>query len=94
MIRGITSGLRGLFLVVAAMLIAPPCIGSGLLVWGPSASDTALSGATVAEPKTPAHAMFSNPAGLALFDETTADFSTAYAVGTSRVEASMPPDYD
>jgi long-subunit fatty acid transport protein len=38
--------------------------------------------------------MFSNPAGLALFDETTADFSTAYAVGKSRVEASMPPGYD
>jgi len=85
---------RGLFLVVAAMLIARPCIASGLLVWSPSASDTALSGSTVAEPNTPTHAIFSNPASLVLFGETTADFSTAYAVGESRVEASMPPGYD
>jgi long-subunit fatty acid transport protein len=80
--------------VAAAIIIARPGLASGLLVWSPSASDTALSGATVAEPKTPTQAMFSNPAALAIFGETTADFSTAYAVGKSRVNASTPPDYD
>ena len=85
---------RLLFFVAALTIIARPCIASGLLVWGPSASDTALSGSTVAEPKTPTGAMFSNPAALVLFGETTADFSTAYALGKSRVDASTPPDYD
>ncbi len=85
---------RLLFFVAAAIIIARPGLASGLLVWSPSASDTALSGATVAEPKTPTQAMFSNPAALAIFGETAADFSTAYALGMSRVNASTPPDYD
>ncbi len=88
------SSLGLLLFVTAALIFPQTCLASGLLAPSAGAPDTALFGSTVAEPKTPSGAMFSNPAGLTLFEETTADFSTAYSLGKSRVNASTPPDYD
>jgi len=82
------------FSVLAGLAFVRPCLASQLLTVGASAADVALSGATVGEPKTPAGAMFSNPAGLVLFDETTADFSAGISFAKTGVDASAPPAYE
>lgn len=85
----------GVFLVVAAfLLLARNSSASQLLAVAASAADTSLSGATVAEPKTPSGAMFANPAALTLFDDLTVDGSFALSPARTEVDASVPPDYD
>ena len=84
---------RTLFLI-AAWFLASPCTASQLLVSSTSARDTALSGSTVADPRTPSAAMFSNPAGLVLFDKTTVDGSTAFSFANTRMDVSAPSTYD
>jgi long-subunit fatty acid transport protein len=81
-------------LVVASWFLALPCSASQLLVSSTSARDNALSGSTVAEPRTPSAAMFSNPAGLVLFDDLTIDGTTAFSFGNARVDVSAPSTYD
>jgi len=86
--------LRGVLFVIAAWLCAWPCAASQLLVSSAGVPDTTLSGSTVAEPRTPSAAMFSNPAGLALFDETTVDSSAAFSFADTRVDVASPSTYD
>jgi long-subunit fatty acid transport protein len=88
------SSLGLLFFVTAALIFARPCPASQLLASSAGAPDTALSGSTVAEPRTPSAAMFSNPAGLSLFEETTFDSSAAFSFADTRVNASAPSTYD
>jgi len=82
-----------LLLLAAGLVLGQPCAASQLLAVAASAADTALSGATVAQPKTPTAALFANPAALALFDETTADGTAAIASARTEVDASLPPTY-
>ena len=86
--------IRRTLFIIAAWCFASPCTASQLLVSSTSARDTALSGSTVAEPRTPSAAMFSNPAGLVLFDETTVEGTTAFAFANPRVDVSAPSTYD
>ena len=86
--------LRLILFTLTGLAFTRPCLASQLLTVGASAADVALSGSTVAEPKTPAGAMFSNPAGLVLFDETTADFSAGISFAKTGVDASAPPAYE
>ncbi len=86
--------MRGALFVIAVWFCASPCIASQLLVSSAGVPDTALSGSTVAEPRTPSAAMFSNPAGLALFDKTTVDGSAAFSFADTRVDVSSPSTYD
>jgi long-chain fatty acid transport protein len=48
----------------------------------------------VAEPKTPSAAMFANPAGLTLFNETTVDVSSGFPIVHTKVDASSPSTYE
>jgi long-subunit fatty acid transport protein len=80
--------------MAAALIPAPPGLASQLLAIGSGAPDVTLSGATVAEPQTPSAAMFSNPAGLVLFDGMIADFSGGLGIGHTEVDASLPPTYN
>jgi len=86
--------VRRALLIVAVWFFASPGTASQLLVSSTSARDTALSGSTVAEPRTPSAAMFSNPAGLALFDTMTVDGSAAFALANPRMDVSAPSTYD
>jgi len=86
--------MRGVLFVIAAWFCASPCTASQLLVSSAGVPDTTLSGSTVAEPRTPSAAMFSNPAGLALFDQTTVDGSAAFSFADTRVDISSPSTYD
>ncbi len=86
--------VRRALLIVAVWFFASPGTASQLLVSSTSARDTALSGSTVAEPRTPSAAMFSNPAGLALFDTMTVDGSAAFAFANPRMDVSAPSTYD
>jgi long-subunit fatty acid transport protein len=82
-----------LLLLTTGLVLGRPCAASQLLAVAASAADTALSGATVAQPRTPTAALFANPAALALFDETTADGTAAIASARTEVDASLPPTY-
>jgi long-subunit fatty acid transport protein len=85
---------RGISFVFAVWFFALPCTASQLLVSSAGAPDTALSGSTVAEPRTPSGAMFSNPAGLGVFDRATVDTSIAFSFAKTRVDAAAPSTYD
>ena len=80
--------------MMAGLISAQSCFASQLLAVGASAADVALAGSTVAEPKTPAGAMFSNPAGLVLFERITADTSAGISAATTEIDASAPPAYE
>jgi len=67
---------------------------SQLLVPAIGVPDSAMSGATVATPLTPAAAAFSNPAGLTALEPGMAAGSFGLPVGHSRVHATAPPGYD
>ena len=85
----------GLILFVTAVLgFARPCTASQLLVPGSGAPDIALAGSTVAEPRTASGAMFSNPAGLSLFETTTFNSSLGFGFADARVNASSPSTDD
>jgi long-subunit fatty acid transport protein len=92
--KGEQSMLGRALLVIAVWFFASPCTASQLLVTSTSARDIALSGSTVAEPRTPSAAMFSNPAGLVLFDDLTVDGTTAFSFANPRVDVSAPSTYD
>jgi len=69
-------------------------MASQLLVPSAGVPDITLAGSTVAEPRTPSAAMFSNPAGLGLFDRVTVDTSIGVGFGKGRVDAPAPSTYD
>jgi len=88
------GAILGFLLGVTTLIAASPCAASQLLVPSAGTADTALSGATVAEPRTATGAMFSNPAALTLFDEITVNASTAVSFADARVNAPAPSPYD
>ncbi len=57
------------------------------------AGDTATNGTDIAEPVGPSGALFSNPAGLAVFDRTTAAGSFGVGFGQEQIRALGNPAY-
>lgn len=86
--------LRRIPFAIAVWFFALPCAASQLLVSSAGVPDVSLAGSTVAKPRTPSAAMFSNPAGLGLFDRATVDTSIAVSFADARVDAAAPSTYD
>lgn len=64
---------------------ATPGHTSALLPMSNGAADMSLSGTNIAEPLTPAGALFSNPAGLCAFEGTTVTGSLGYGFGSTKI---------
>jgi long-subunit fatty acid transport protein len=75
------------------LLVAGHAQASQLLVPAIGTPDSAMAGATVADPRTPSAAAFSNPAGLVHLEAGTVSFSIGVPVGHSAVRASQPAGY-
>jgi len=78
-------------------LLAPavsPVEASQLLVPAIGVPDSAMSGSTVATPRTPTAAAFSNPAGIVNLPDGAVSAALGVPVGHSRLHTSSPPDYD
>ncbi len=74
--------------VLLAMLMAPDSApASQLLAAGIGVVDSAMNGATVASPRGPSAAAFSNPAAITIFDSGAKSFSTAIFFGSDSVDA-------
>jgi len=67
---------------------------SQLLVAAVGAPDAAMNGATVATPRTPTAAAFSNPAGIVNLPPGSVSAAFGLPVGHSQVHATTPPGYD
>ncbi len=91
---------RGGLVAVSVSLVAGMSLGpvsawaSTLLITAVGAADNATQGTRIADPHTPAAALFENPAGLVGFTTATygTDFGAAY--GHGHIEASVPAGYD
>ncbi len=68
-------------------------LASNLLPPGVDSSDLPLQGSRVADPPTPAAALFANPAGLTQFDSTTIGTSIGVGYGASDLDASSTIGY-
>src|SRR5688572_9201326 len=93
------GSIRGAFVVAAALaggLLtgADRAQASQLLVPSIGTPDTAMSGATVASPLTPAAAAFSNPAGITELESGATSVSLGVPVGHSQLHTTSPPGYD
>lgn len=90
--RLLRSAAAGLLL--AAALAPAPVRASQLLAPAIGAADSATQGTRIADPYTPASALFENPAGLTGFAAFThgGDFGLAY--GRGEIDASAPDGYD
>lgn len=88
-------GLAFRFAIVALLLLPLPgrAFGSSLLSPAAGAADGALAGAVVAEPLSPLGAQFSNPAGLAGFEQKAMGLGLGLAYGKGVVTASDPSGY-
>ncbi|MFN2425909.1 MAG: OmpP1/FadL family transporter [Candidatus Binatia bacterium] len=80
--------------IFAAMAATPSAIASQLLVPSIGVPDSAMSGATVATPRTPSAAAFSNPAGIVNLEAGSVSTSIGVPVGHSRLHTTTPPGYD
>lgn len=67
---------------------------SQLLVPAIGTPDSAMQGATVASPRTPTAAAYSNPAGLTNLENGAVSAAFGVPVGHSNLHASTPPGYD
>lgn len=82
--------------VAAVGMLSLPLVAyaSQLLVPSIGVPDTAMGGATVASPKTPSAAAFSNPAGMVNLPDGAMSASIGVPVGHSRLHTTTPPGYD
>jgi long-subunit fatty acid transport protein len=77
-----------------ALLTPTPARASCLLTPAVGAADSATVGTRVADPPTPAAALFSNPAGLTDFDTLTHGGGLGVGYGRGRIDASMPAGFN
>jgi long-subunit fatty acid transport protein len=94
----ICAGLRflpGLLgsLVFVGLLVPDHAAGSSLLAASAGAPDAAVAGSSIAEPFSPVGAQFSNPAGLAKFEEAAMGTGLGLAYGRGEVTADVPAGY-
>jgi len=101
--RGSAASFRGLAarwtllgcLGAVSLLLRPvPVLASALLAPAVGTADGATQGTRIADPPSPAAALFANPAGLVQFDTITTNGDLGLGWGIGRIEASMPPTYD
>jgi long-chain fatty acid transport protein len=85
---------RALVPLIAVSLLGEPSAASQLLVPSIGAPDTAMAGATVATPLTPAAAAFSNPAAITALEPGATSVSIGVPVGHSQLRTTTPPGYD
>ena len=90
------GGLVAVSMSLAAGVILGPVSAwaSTLLVTAVGAADNATQGTRIADPHTPAAALFENPAGLVEFTTPTYGGDLGIAYGHGHVEASAPAGYD
>lgn len=86
-------GLASCFAIVALLLLPARAFASGLLSPAAGAADAATAGSSVAEPLSPLGAQFSNPAGLARFDERAMGLGLGLAYGKGVITATAPQGY-
>ena len=86
--------VAGWIVAAGVPLTAVPALGSSLLAPAVGTADGATQGTRVADPHTPASALFANPAGLVQFDTFTSSSDLGIGFGQGRIEASAPPTYD
>ncbi len=74
-------------LAIGLLTLVPATSGhaSALLAMSNGAPDMSLSGSTIAEPLTPSGALFSNPAGLCAFEQTTLSGSLGLGFGVTKI---------
>ena len=77
-------------LAASALLAPAPAAASCLLTPAVGAADSGTVGTRVADPQTPAAALFSNPAGLTDFDTFTHGGGLGLGYGRGRIEAPTP----
>ena len=88
-------------LPIAAALLASAVIGtaperavaSGLIVGAIGPGGNATNGTNVAVPLSPTGALFSNPAGLAAFSQSTTTMSFGFGFGQEQIRAEGNPAY-
>lgn len=89
----IRCAIGGIATALIALAVAPAG-ASQLIVPFVSLPDAALGGATVANPRTPAGAAFSDPAALTRFEDRQMSASAAMPIMHSSVDADFPDGYD
>ncbi|MEB2283251.1 MAG: outer membrane protein transport protein [Myxococcales bacterium] len=89
-----TIAAAGLATALAVVLAARSAPASDLLPPAIGAADGSVAGSRVADPLTPAGALFSNPAGLTGFATTTYGGSLGFAGGRGGIEASAPAGFE
>ncbi len=89
--RLLLHGLR--CLVLAGSLLPGSAGASGLLAPAAGSADSASAGATIAEPLSAVGAQFSNPAGLAGFEERAMGTGIGLAYGEGEITADDPAGY-
>ena len=90
------GGLVAVSVSLAAGVTLTPVVAwaSTLLATAVGAADNATQGTRIADPHTPAAALFENPAGLVQFTTPTYGADLGIAYGHGHVEASAPAGYD
>lgn len=78
----------------AAIFVPPPTYASSLLAPAVGAADNATMGTRIADPHTPAAALFENPAGLTGFETLTNSVGLGIGYGRAQVQADVPAGYD
>lgn len=81
-------------MVASVVILSARVAGAtGLLVPTAGAADIAISGANIAEPRSPSAAQFANPAGLAAFTERAVLGGPGLVFARGEVMADNPPGY-
>jgi long-subunit fatty acid transport protein len=80
-------------LAFLGFLVPRPAIASTLLAASAGAADAAVAGSRIADPLSPVGAQFSNPAGLAQFEERAMGSGLGLAYGRGEVTADVPAGY-
>lgn len=79
---------------IALLSLSRAANASQLLAPSVGTPDSAMSGATVASPRTPTAAAFSNPAGIVNLPDGAMSAAFGLPVGHSQLHTTTPPDYD
>lgn len=92
--RGPSLSLLSATLTLLAALL-PPCLTEASMLLAPAvgAADSATNGSVVASPRTPDSALFTNPAGLVAFEQTTHSGSFGAVFPSTEIDSDVA-DYN
>jgi len=93
--RSVIISWRSLAMLAVLVCSARPSLiwASGILPAAISTIGNASGGAVVAEPPSPAEALYANPAGLSGFEQTTLSGGLALMFASQDIEATAPAGY-